>query len=355
MHCRYEEWRSNHFLGNKFFIGKACFESVGWFFEVFLLTTLNIQHYLEVGKHQMRKTPLVAFIFLVLLVSGCSLFKDKGNPYAEVGEINEKDPQTPAVILVGDPQVSSRESLINDRMREVDHLEEMIRDSKEVSFEPQLKRDLRVIRALASQLGISFNPASSVAFERQEDLAKLRTDVEIVKLRNELEKLKKLSQENPSDSALQPKTADQVGEKPGAKPGDPSVDEIKAHLNKAVMAADNLLKELQKKAADRAAETTIKASPEDVFEDLNAYRARLRQRQNEVRLDDVHDADGHALYRLQLTAAVLPGKYKNKFAVLDVDIAPVKIKTDATKPFTSSGWWNCPKVAFDLFCLQPVI
>ena len=268
---------------------------------------------------------LIVWTLVALTVAGCSLFKS--NPYAGfvVGDVNEEAQQTPAVILVGDPQVSSRESLINDRMREVDHLEVMIDKSKDVSFEPQLKRDLRVIHALAAQLGISFNPASGAAFDRQEDLVKLRADIEMVKLRNELERLKKLTQETTGDDLKQ---GQDQGSLP-SEPGDSSVEGIKTQLNKAVTAAETLLAEIQKTAAEgRAAETVIKISPEDHFEDLNAYRARLRQRQNEVRLDDVHDADGHALYRLQLTAAVLPGEVKNKFAVLDMEIAPVEATDD---------------------------
>lgn len=268
----------------------------------------------------------LACVFVALTVAGCSFF-DK-NPYADfvVGRVNETAPETPAVVLVGDPQVSSRESLINDRIREVDHLEALIEESKRVSFEPQLKRDLDVIRAFATQLGLSFNPTSGSAVERQEGLAELRTAVEEFKLRNELDRLKKLSQENPSDEDLEPQL-----QKPEPPAGleEPSVAEIKNQLNKAVVAAENLLAEVSKSAADgRASETNITVSPEDHFEDLNAYRARLRQRQNQIRLDDAHDAAGRSLYRLQFSAAVLPGAVKDKFAVLDVEISPVRVSAD---------------------------
>lgn len=270
----------------------------------------------------------IVCVLVALIVAGCSQFQ--ANPYASfsVGTIDEEGSETPAVVLIGDPQVSSRESLINDRIREVEHLETMIDKSKKVSFEPQLKRDLRVIRALSAQLGISFNPASGAAFERQEELDRLRTDVEMAKLRNELERLKNLSQPaSDNGSSEQEPTETDPPSEPGD--GDPSVEEIKTQLNKAVTSAENLVAELQKTAAEgRAADAAIKVSPEDHFEDLNAYRARLRQRQNEVRLDDVHDQYGHALYRLQFTAAVLPGEIKNKFAVLDMEVLPVTANDD---------------------------
>ena len=267
---------------------------------------------------------IVIYISIALAITGCSHFTE--NPYSDfvVSDINETTEQSPAVILVGDPQVSSRESLINDRMREVDHLEEMINESKDVTFEPQLKRDLRVIRSLAAQLGISFNPASGAAFDRQEELNKLRTDFELAQLCNELETLKKSSQAISGDGS----NSSPGQNNPQPAPSDPSVAGIKAQLEKAINAADALINELKTTAAEKAADASIKISPEDHFEDLNAYRARLRQRQNEVRLDDVHDADGHALYRLQLSAAVLPGKVKNKFAVLDVGISPTQTNDD---------------------------
>ena len=263
------------------------------------------------------------------LLAGCSLFEQ--NPYADfrVGQIDEERQQTPAVILLGDPQVSSRESLINDRMREVDHLENMISKSENEAFEPQLKRDLRVISALTAQLGISFNPASGLAFEREDQINRLRTDIELTKLRNELERLQELPSPAPNGASGQTagiNNSDPPQNQPHSEMTEPNLSEVRAQLGKAAKAAEDLIKELHSSAGRRAKDAAIKISPEDHFEDLNSYRARLRHRQNEVRLDDVHDADGHALYRLQLTAAVLPGEVKNKFAVLDVGIAPLKIE-----------------------------
>ena len=271
----------------------------------------------------MRFVCLVVNTIAILAIAACSLFD--GNPYANfvVGKVDEEAAEAPAVILVGDPQVSSRESLINDRMREVDHLEEMIRSSTKESFEPQLKRDLRVIRALVAQLGISFNPASGAVFDREQELNELRVKVELTRLRNELARLRDTGKSvADTDSSISSDARSESSPGVGAS----SLAEVKTRLDQAVKAAADLMNEIQTGAAGRGLEAEINTSPEDHFEDLNAYRARLRQRQNEVRLDDVHDADGHALYRLQLAAGVLPGKVKNKFAVLDVGIAPVKIE-----------------------------
>ena len=119
----------------------------------------------------------------------------------------------------------------------------MIEKSDEVSFEPQLKRDLRVIRALAAQLGISFNPAPGAAFEGEEVLDRLRTDIEVAKLRNELERLKSFSEPDLDNDPGQ-EELDNV-DPPGGPEG-PGVEEIKAQLNKAVTTAENLASMSQK-------------------------------------------------------------------------------------------------------------
>ncbi len=278
----------------------------------------------------MRSVLRILLIVQLFVLAGCSWFQD--NPYASfsIGDVNETAPETAATILVGDPQVITRETLINDRMREVDHIDDMIKDSVKVTFEPQLRRDLSVINSFAAQLGISFNPAAGAAFKRNEKIAELKTDIEVLKLRNELDRLKKLSEEDPSSAKLDPSDT-----KPGPPEGvnDPSTAEIKSQLAAAVKRATDILDSLKKEGAigARARETTIKASPEEHFEDLNAYRARLRQRQVEIRLDDVHDTGGNSLYRLQFTAAVLPGRVKNKFGVLDLEIGPGETSIDAVQ------------------------
>src|SRR5262249_21627652 len=53
-------------------------------------------------------------------------------------------------------------------------------------------------------------------------------------------------------------------------------------------------------------------SPEDRFKDLQVYRAELRSALNTAKLDDVHDRDGNALYRLQFIATVFPGAGETK-------------------------------------------
>ncbi len=281
-------------------------------------------------------------LLLVLALSGsafligCNYFR---TPYANftVGKVDETSEQVAAAILVGDPQVISRETLINDRIRELNHLSVLIKDSKNAQFVPQLRRDLSVIRSLALELGIAFNPSAGAAFARNEDIESLRSDIELVKLRNELNQLQGLIESDPDNIALNP-----TNKAPGVPKGvtEPSLVSIQQKLTKAINSATARLTALEEASGTKTArESQISASPEEGFEDLNAYRTRLRQRESEVRLDDVHDANGNTLYRLQFNATVLPGEIKNKYGVLDFEILQPRV-TDAKIQSLYELWLN---------------
>jgi len=262
------------------------------------------------------KARILILFFSILMLFGCKTFEE---PYTDfsVGKMDEKTEQSNAVILIGDPQVINRETLINDRIRELNHIDNIIRKSSEAVFAPQLRRDISVIRTLAMELGISFNPSLGDAFSKNEDIESVKTELELFKLRNELEQLQKLADFNPGDTKLEPSD-----EKPGV-PSDidkPSIVEIQVELKAAIDKINVALVKLIGDDNQQARESQIESSPEEKFEDLDAYRVRLRQRESEVRLDDVHDANGNNLYRLQFNVTVLPGKKKNKYGVLDIEI-----------------------------------
>ena len=273
---------------------------------------------------------LLAFA-AVLACAGCSLFSS--NPYSNftIGEVEQPEVDEAAVIVVGDPQVIMRETLINDRIRESAFLGDLIDRSDEQRFGPQVLRDLTVVEAFAAQLGISFNPAAGREFERDEDVADLRTEIELLRLRTELEELRRLSEEDPSD----PSFGSGEGNGNGNGGGGPQEGEMGAdmpdhrtagitleELNKAIQEVNKVLTSLGGRQA-RSPQST--ASPEQQFADHSAYRALLRQRQSEAQLDDVHDVNGNTLYRLQFTASVFPGQETNRYGVLDVDLQPPRM------------------------------
>jgi hypothetical protein len=277
----------------------------------------------------MKITSQLLFILFSLTLTSCAWFES--NPYANfsVGDINEDGPDSEATILVGDPQVISRDTLINDRDRESRHIEELIKKSKYLKFEPQILRDIKVVNAFTSQLGVGFDPSIGRSFKRAEEISSLSTDIEILKLKNQLKQLQEQINTNSTDISLKPKTDTPISA-PTNTPPTVTHDALTGDtgsLKKLSKVIDSLLstaaEKLNKNKPDKS---QFNSSPEEQFEDLNAYRARLRQRQAEINLDDVHDLLGNTLYRLQLNATILPGEIKNKYGVLDFAITGSKVE-----------------------------
>ena len=74
-------------------------------------------------------------------------------------------------------------------------------------------------------------------------------------------------------------------------------------------------------AALKAQPANPKSTPEQYYEDLTAYRGRIRADLATNNLDDVHDADGNALYRLQFRAQLFPGAQKDKWGIVRIRAA----------------------------------
>ncbi len=247
-------------------------------------------------------------------LSGCSLFK---TPYAlKLTEVDERGPQRPAVITISDPQVYARETLINDRRREVEFLKQLLEDSKDETFAPQLARDLRSITALRAELGLAFDPAKGRNAERKEELDALIFERDKLKLEQDLlVEQRRLEKMRTEGFDVQPRTgADATNsfDDNGAAPTAPTPDADRPDeftINRGA-------------APDRS---SMEQSPIDKFRDLQAYRAELRSALAAVNLDDLHDFGGNTLYRLQFDVMVAPGEKKNKFGVADLTVRAPKV------------------------------
>ena len=251
--------------------------------------------------------------------------------------IDDMGPQRPAAILVGDPQVIARETLINDRLREIAHIDGLIAQSSSQDFSPQILRDLAVVQALSAQFGVASDPALGRAALRDKEIDDLRHRIELFTLREEL------------DSLLQPKKTDESANEPtpdvptnsaAASDGEgPSIDmssSSKTRLDELVDVVSRINEKLttllpSSQSSFRARIASVKASPEESFADEDAYRSLLRHRRNEIALDDTHDVGGNTLYRLQFTTTVLPGKTKNKFGVLDFGVVASRTSDQAIR------------------------
>lgn len=270
----------------------------------------NIPPYLTAGP---------AFI-AILVLSACDGTLGNRTFSSAVDDVAITDEWAPANIILGDPQVFTRATLLNDRRREQKFIEQLIEDSRNQRFEPQLQRDLRTLSIAMAQFGVSVDPAARANFQREDEINELKHEVNKRSLQAEIGRLeaqiKRLEKEAAEET---PPPVGKVDLKENAlqtPSGAPSAD------------ATALLSELKSKLAKvlddvggadgRVAASDSAASPEDVFRDLQAYRTLLRAYEASNALDDTHDLGGNTFYRVQFRVTANPETIRDRYGVVEV-------------------------------------
>ncbi len=170
-------------------------------------------------------------------------------------------PQETAAITLSVPQVYSREALINDRRRETEYLEKLLRQSEGVSFQPHIKRAIDTVHALKLGVGVSEGETST-------GKGSVSTGTQT-------------STQGKNDTKL----SEQVS---SSESNTPQKD----------------------------------GYPQERFRELQSYRNDIRASLARATLDDLHDYNGQALYRLQFHATVFPGQFPNKFGIAELTVTP---------------------------------
>lgn len=249
-------------------------------------------------------------LFLALaagtVVTGC------GTPYGDRISVDYGRPQIGGSITVSDPKLYRREALINERRREVRYIDQLMVNSEKDGFVigPEIAREVEVIRALAVTAGLSFDPAAGAGYQRSEQTASIRQEIDALQLQLQLEQLKRdaalfraglAEQAVPSrDNLGAPTVAGAATALPALSPTDASdlvtrIDALQATL------AGRLGTSV---AGPRA--VAPPGNPIDQFRDRAAYRQVLTSARNAASLDELHDIDGAALYRLTFQVTTLP-------------------------------------------------
>ncbi len=100
-----------------------------------------------------------------------------------------------------------------------------------------------------------------------------------------------------------------------------NLERLEQQYKRAKDALDDLVD--RAKAQGRlVAQSSLEGSPTDQFRDLQAYRAELRQELAALNLDDLHEHNGNALYRMQHLATVMPGRHKDKLGIARMTFLP---------------------------------
>lgn len=283
-------------------------------------------------------------VFAALLLTSCV-----SNPYAlRISDVDESGPQRNAVILVSDPQIYARESLINDRRREAAYLEEQLKLSETAVFTPQINRELRAISSVGLSFSGGFDPASGRQYRDQtedrafaDEITEAQREIQLLQLEQQLQALKNKDASdfgepaptNEQIAALEKRIEDQNSKistlegKIGTLEGDESRRTLLEDL-RARRDDDSKRLERQLPAAGQVATSGIIPDPRDLFRDRQSFRNELRAALAEAQLDDAHDLNGNALYRLQLRTTVLPGDKKAKYGVARFTVNPPELTAE---------------------------
>ncbi len=314
---------------------------------------MGVGQWPRLGRGSVLRTVVtVATLMVPLGLAGCSFFKA---PFGlGVDDVDLSRPQVPAAIQLSDPQIYSREALVNDRRQELAYLDEVLEDSETQTFGADLARNLRTLEALKNHLSISLDQAQGLAATREEELA--RRDHEIALLDREITRRERLatldepasedSEEGGGDGGQDAATAEklaQLEEQTAAQQRE--IDALKAEREETELEkrlAADIARNKEAIAALKAELATgegslvgkvdqvdnVGSSPFDRFRDRQAYRQEIRAARAAVSLDDLHDANGHSLYRLQFRATVLPGDKRDKFGIARVTVEPPELTDD---------------------------
>ena len=303
-----------------------------------------------IRQHSFKDYLASLFLLSIVFLPACTT-----TPYSlSINKINEDGPQREAAITLSDPQIYQRETLINDRLREAKLIQKLLEESESIGFggettdfrdefQPQIIREAEAYSSLVAGLNANFNSDLKDSSKQEKEIARLRHQMEVLKLNQELEELKRLIKES-NESASLPKsnkeydgniTDDTTADESSNETEEPVASTIDDSQQNDVEAEEtSILDSLTKKVLERisgaskANPSSVTATPRDRFRDLQAYRSELRHELAALNLDDLHDNDGNALYRMQFKATVMPGEHKDKFGVVKLDVKAAEIEEE---------------------------
>jgi len=242
------------------------------------------------------------------------------------------------IILVGTPEVSTRERLVNDRLTQDRWLREQLAEANGVTFDDfQGLLDERTLTALSINATINADPnklaisgAESAnrlqSLEQANELADLDHQIQVLEKQKRLEELRSgtttqtTSPTTPAPTTPAPTTPTTPTTPAPTTPANttPAADPAGALLTRL---ASNQRASLPDPNA--IGTTKAKSSPIEALHDKLAYREEIRNEILENQLDDRHDLRGNTLYRLNIDSTLIPSASNNSWAVVDVAVEAV--------------------------------
>lgn len=270
----------------------------------------------------------------------CLLVASCGNPYAlRTTEVNYKLAPIDGSITYTDPKLYPREALISERRREFDYLRDLLANTNSEVFGADVLREIQSITTLSASLGLKFDPAAGLNYRRDVETSSIQQEISALKLQLQLDQLRR-------DAALvrekMEKQEDVVNQglgtgDSGAVPDLSSATTASSmeDLVKSVNALEAALKSALSTATTALTPSGAQVSPFDKFNDRAAYRNLINSSMNAASLDELHDRDGRALIRLNLTATVLPpsARYRDTFGMLRMEVEAPRLDDSGSSEF----------------------
>ena len=268
----------------------------------------------NIGRMRSR---VLALAGLALLLASCN------TPFSNrLSEIDWTGSPAAGKITVSHPKMYRRESLINERRRDVGWIEGMLEPAEfaKVKFDPEMQREIEQITAFAAAIGLSFDPARGAEYRRESETSAIQHKIDVLELQLQLDQLTRNAELMRARFAAQTEPSDHKPDD-GAKPQESgaagaalppqlaaAIDQLKAAI---VKFTDGLATRLEASASD-VKKATSTVNPNDLFRDKLAYRDLLKSALNTASLDDLHDFGGSALIRLNFQAVVLPERDRSR-------------------------------------------
>lgn len=248
-------------------------------------------------------------------VMGCSFLGACSTPFGDkLVNIDWSSTQLPGTISVSDPRMYRREALINERNALVNWHNELLEKVTISDFKPEIVREIETVRQLSLALGYNFDSSAGRTSRRASELADIQQEIDVVKLRTQLNQLKRDvelveskfgGQTEPVNSGVE-----KLGSGASASPTATitSTEQLKTANEQLKAEIDRLKAILTRFDGDSkpAAIANSSVNPIDAFRDISAYKESVISARNASSLDELHDFRGTALIRLNFEAIVVP-------------------------------------------------
>lgn len=276
----------------------------------------------------MRSNRLWAYgLFLppvVVALAGCA------TPFAEVPRYDMSVRNAEGSISLSDAKVYTREALISERAADVAWINGLIKESEnpeKIQFTPDIVREVEQISAFAAGLGLKFDPAAAVNYQRNQETGEIQQEIAVMRLQLQLEQLRRDAELFRARLIEQTEVATaNLGAVGSADPAAASSAVSASAANQLEAAIDNMMTTLTSRfGADvkgpLGLPAGMRSSPIDDFRDRTAYRDLLKSARNAAGLDDLHDAGGNQLIRLNFQATAIPDrKNLRSLGIVEVSI-----------------------------------